>query len=505
VARSDGEEEEGGEEEEVIEYEEEQSQSSSTIASNTSTHENHMEGPSAKFEVRQQVMCRDADGLLYQAIIRRSLFGVHHHKQVQVGMYSSQHEMDEYLEKYAEPTWHYFAHYLKWKVNWDRWVSEDDVLELNDETKELANLLHTEHRALQKQFKGNKKSKHVDGGAFLRAWKQKLVELEEERTGKSKRRKVSAQKDEKTGWNESALAKERKLRERDLTLSRKPIHAQKIVLPFSLKKVLVEEWEVISQCQMVPALPAKVTIRQALDQYLETKGVTRPAPKKDDDDDDVRAVDKSNMDTSGVPDEAEPKETAESNETKEEKNEAAAPMETEQAVQPNETATKDTPPPSETAMEEDEETQKKNKEWIDMTSGIALFFDQALPFRLLYQQELPQHQVIEADDEGLGALAKSDVYGCEHLLRLFLRLPPIMADQWKDEDDEEARLILAKINDLVRFLHKHQSTLFCGSYRKQSAEELKEQQKITTGQERKRKRAESSGPATTKKASVIIT
>jgi hypothetical protein len=70
-------------------------------------------------------------------------------------------------------------------------------------------------------------------------------------------------------------------------------------------------------------------------------------------------------------------------------------------------------------------------------------------FRLLYQQ------VIEADDESLGALAKSDLYGCEHLLRLFFRLPPIMADQWKDEDDEEVGLILAKINDLVRFLHKH--------------------------------------------------
>jgi mortality factor 4-like protein 1 len=487
VARSDG--EEG--EDEVIEYEEDQSQSSSTIAS----HDNHMEGPPAKFEVRQQVMCRDADGLLYQAIIRRSLFGVHHHKQVQVGMYTSQHEIDEYLEKYAEPTWHYFAHYLKWKVNWDRWVSEDDVFELNDETKELANLLHTEHRALQKQFKGNKKSKQVDGGAFLRAWKQKLVEMEEERTGQSKKRKVSAQKDETNGWNESALAKERKLRERDLSLSRKPIHAQKIVLPFSLKKVLVEEWEVISQCQMVPALPAKVTIRQALDQYLETKGVIRPAPKKDDEDDD-RVVDKSNIDTSDAPAEPEPDEAAESKETMEER--AADPIETEQVVQPNETTTKDTPP-SETAMEEDEETQKKNKEWIDMTSGIALFFDQALPFRLLYQQELPQHQVIEADDEGLGALAKSDLYGCEHLLRLFLRLPPIMADQWKDEDDEEARLILAKINDLVRFLHKHQSTLFCGSYRKQSAEELKEQQKITAVQERKRKRAEGSGPATTKK------
>jgi hypothetical protein len=31
-----------------------------------------------------------------------------------------------------------------------------------------------------------------------------------------------------------------------------------------------------------------------------------------------------------------------------------------------------------------------------------------------------------------------------------------MADQWKkEEDDEEARLVLAKISDLVRFLHKH--------------------------------------------------
>jgi hypothetical protein len=33
-----------------------------------------------------------------------------------------------------------------------------------------------------------------------------------------------------------------------------------------------------------------------------------------------------------------------------------------------------------------------------MVDGVALFFDQALPFRLLHQQELPQHATFEDDE-----------------------------------------------------------------------------------------------------------
>jgi hypothetical protein len=49
-----------------------------------------------------------------------------------------------------------------------------------------------------------------------------------------------------------------------------------------------------------------------------------------------------------------------------------------------------------------------------MVDGVALFFDQALPFRLLHQQELPQHATFE-DDELLSKKSPADIYGCELL------------------------------------------------------------------------------------------
>jgi CxxC motif-containing protein (DUF1111 family) len=113
-----------------------------------------------------------------------------------------------------------------------------------------------------------------------------------------------------------------------------------------------------------------------------------------------------------------------------------------------------------------------------MVDGIALFFD------LLYQQELPQHAAFE-DDGLLSKKSPADIYGCEHLLRLCLRLPGVVLEAM---GEEEARPILAKVNDLVPFLHQHQSTLFVQSYRKLNAAELKEQKKMIKSKERKRKR-----------------
>jgi hypothetical protein len=55
--------------------------------------------------------------------------------------------------------------------------------------------------------------------------------------------------------------------------------------------------------------------------------------------------------------------------------------------------------------------------------------------------------------------------------------------------EKQSKLILAKVNDLIRFLHKHQSTMFIESYRKQNEAEQREEQKWIRYVERKRKRA----------------
>lgn len=79
-----------------------------------------------------------------------------------------------------------------------------------------------------------------------------------------------------------------------------------------------------------------------------------------------------------------------------------------------------------------------------------MLFDEALPDRLLYQEELPQLRVIDTVPE-YSMTPFSELYGCEHLLRLFVRLPEMLAGELSEA---EARPIIAKVNDFVRFLHK---------------------------------------------------
>ena len=96
--------------------------------------------PESKFHPKQRVYARDASsGLWYDAVIRRSLYGVNNNKQVQIGLVCSESEISDILEQAAkEPMWHYFVHYNQWAVNWDRWVSEDDIIESTEKSKQIA-------------------------------------------------------------------------------------------------------------------------------------------------------------------------------------------------------------------------------------------------------------------------------------------------------------------------------------------------------------------------------
>lgn len=71
---------------------------------------------SPEFDVSQTVLARDKDGLLYEAVIRRSIWGLQQHSQIAVGMLNSEEEIEKILDQDKSPTWHYFVHYIKWKV-----------------------------------------------------------------------------------------------------------------------------------------------------------------------------------------------------------------------------------------------------------------------------------------------------------------------------------------------------------------------------------------------------
>ena len=98
-----------------------------------------------------------------------------------------------------------------------------------------------------------------------------------------------------------------------------------------------------------------------------------------------------------------------------------------------------------------------------MVDDIAQFFDEALQVHLLYRQEQAQCFIIQSDpnDE---KKKFCEIYGCEYLLRLFVRFPSFLLQS--NIEESQANKIFFKIGDFVRFLQKHQSRFFLQSYRK---------------------------------------
>ena len=301
------------------------------------------------------------------------------------------------------------------------------------------------------------------------------VEKAEEEEEDNKSKEVA----KSTFIKEETLQKQAQLRERGLQLKRKRIHADRLHIPFTLKKILVEEWEVISQCGMLYDLPSKVTVRDALNNYLESKLAPMRLKKE---------MDNSNITTS----------TGTSDEKKGDEDDIM--------------------------QIENEGNNDREKEWINMVEGIALLFDQALPIHLLFEEERTQYTSLRrqilaqrrstASDDQPGVMKDGDanseasssdlqtttgdsgvknseatkahdgmdtngeaaeiqllpermseMYGCEHLLRLFIRLPAVVAAT-PTISETDARRIFSKLGDLVRYLQKHQSELFKSSFRK---------------------------------------
>ncbi|KAL7527439.1 hypothetical protein ACHAXR_001960, partial [Thalassiosira sp. AJA248-18] len=295
------------------------------------------------------------------------------------------------------------------------------------------------------------------------------------------------------------LQKQAELRENGLQTNRKKSISDRLLLPFNLKKVLVEEWEVITQCDMIHHLPSRVTVRDALNQYLESKLVPLRQKMDNEKSKSGKNIEKSNG-----------------------KNKCS----------------------------------ELGKEWINMVEGIALFFDQALPVHLLFGEERRQYNCLRrqilaqrrSSSASTGAASKaikskegpsaepkierrdslqsattdsssaamelstvstketkpqsnerpdsaqsatsadsgtniaesttakspppdllpermSEIYGCEYLLRLFVRLPGVVAEA-PVISQSQSRQIFSKLGDLVRYLQKHQGQLFCSSFRR---------------------------------------
>jgi hypothetical protein len=121
----------------------------------------------------------------------------------------------------------------------------------------------------------------------------------------------------------------------------------------------------------------------------------------------------------------------------------------------------------------------------DFCQGMLRLFEDALPVCLLYPQERPQYEqlLVASHDQQQKPLA--DVYGCEYLLRLFVRLPVLLQAQKvaaKGDNNNDVQYIGPLLTELLVLLQKNRQACFKGSYREPTpAEWLEWEQRIHGG------------------------
>ncbi|KAF8023170.1 hypothetical protein BT93_F0617 [Corymbia citriodora subsp. variegata] len=93
----------------------------------------------------------------------------------------------------------------------------------------------------------------------------------------------------------------------------------------------------------------------------------------------------------------------------------------------------------------------------EIMKGLRCYFDKALPVMLLYKSERQQYEETFADD-----VDPSTIYGAEHLLRLFVKLPELLV--YANIEEETLRELQHKLNDFLKFLQRNQSLFFLPAY-----------------------------------------
>ncbi|PON84708.1 MRG [Trema orientale] len=93
----------------------------------------------------------------------------------------------------------------------------------------------------------------------------------------------------------------------------------------------------------------------------------------------------------------------------------------------------------------------------EVMKGLQSYFDKALPVMLLYRIERRQYEEAIADD-----ITPSDVYGAEHLLRLFVKLPELL--YYAEIEEETFAELMKKVNDFLKWLRTNQRAFFRWDY-----------------------------------------
>ncbi|KAL1196697.1 Protein MRG2 [Cardamine amara subsp. amara] len=102
----------------------------------------------------------------------------------------------------------------------------------------------------------------------------------------------------------------------------------------------------------------------------------------------------------------------------------------------------------------------------EVLKGLRCYFNKALPVMLLYNNERKQYEETVSVD-----VSPSAVYGAEHLLRLFVKLPELLVHV--NMTEETLKELQDNFVDILRFLRKNQSVFFVSTYK--AVEEMKKE------------------------------
>ncbi|KAI3785107.1 hypothetical protein L1987_44219 [Smallanthus sonchifolius] len=93
----------------------------------------------------------------------------------------------------------------------------------------------------------------------------------------------------------------------------------------------------------------------------------------------------------------------------------------------------------------------------EILKGLKCYFDRALPVILLYNKERKQFQELVTDN-----VSPSTIYGAEHLLRLFVKLPELLP--YVNIEEDLTMRLQQKFLNFLKFLQKNQASFFISSY-----------------------------------------
>ena len=121
---------------------------------------------------------------------------------------------------------------------------------------------------------------------------------------------------------------------------------------------------------------------------------------------------------------------------------------------------------------DDDEAREAENKARAFVEDLAKLFDETLPLSLLYQPERAQYLAIQAHPER-SKKRKSEVYGCEFLLRFFVRLPVLLEEVNMGNRKEFG----SQLTDLIVLLQKNRQACFKARYREPKDEELNDWEK----------------------------